>query len=110
MKMITITITGFILLFFLSSAFAPAWSMLSKTDTMTVAEGSSSNTSPQSTMRTVGTAEIGEVYSNAPAGRNCKAGHLYSAYNVVGHPLACIRGTISGVDGVVSSAVGGLGL
>jgi hypothetical protein len=105
MKIMTTTTAVFISIVLLTSAFAPALSASSTTD-MRVAEASSSNPAMQSTISPYGGAEVSQVFSRPAAERKCKAGHIYSAHNIVGHPLACIRGAVPGVSDI-SSMVGG---
>ncbi len=105
MKRLTTTTAALILGLLVSGAFAPTWSASFPTDEISVAEASSANTAMQTTS-IFGNSQFTRTDNRTAAKSNCKPGHRYSAHNIVGHPQACIMGTISGIGGVKSTIAG----
>ena len=90
----------------MSGAFAPAWASPPVSDGRTVAQATSANPVVQAASNILAAPEFPRTGIRPDALSNCKPGHMYSAHDIVGDPQACIKGSLSGIDGVHSTVTG----
>ena len=100
MKIVKTTAVALISGLLVGGACLPAWSALSTSEALTVAQATSTKTTAQSAATVLGSPELPQVDIRPGILKNCKPGQMYSAHDMVGDPEACIMGSFSGV-GVV---------
>jgi len=110
MKIVRTTTAALISGLLISGAFAPAWSVPSASDKLTVAQATSASPLVQAAGIILAAPEFPRIRVQLDALNNCKPGQIYSSHNVVGDPQTCIMGSVSGADGVNPTAVGAPGL
>jgi hypothetical protein len=106
MKILRTTAAAVISSFLMGGACIPAWSAPTNQG-LTVAQATIPKTTVGSAITVLGSPEFPWFDSRPDAEKNCKAGHMYSAHDIVGDPQACIMGSVSGFGGV-RSTVGGV--
>jgi hypothetical protein len=102
MKIIRTTAAALVSSFLMGGACIPAWSA-PPSQGFTVAQAAVPKTTVESAITVLGAPELSRLDSRPDAERNCKAGQMYSAHDIVGDPQACIMGGISGLGGTHST-------
>jgi len=92
--------TAALVLGLVSGASLPAWSAPSGSKVLPVAEATPANPVVQAPNSVLGAPEFPQIRIQPKVLNKCKAGHIYSAHDIVGDPETCIMGSVSGVDGV----------
>jgi hypothetical protein len=89
----------------ISGAVVQAWSAPPTSEGLTATQVASAKAVLQPASDVLAAPEFPRIQQIRPkAQNNCKPGQMYSAHDIVGDPQACIIGSVSGVDGVRSTA------
>jgi hypothetical protein len=105
MKIVRTTAAAVISSLLINGAVVWAWSAPPTSEGLTVTQVASAKAVLQPASDVLAAPEFPRIQQIRPETQNnCKPGQMYSAHDIVGDPQACIMGSVSGVDGVHSTA------